>query len=291
MFKQRAMVRLVMANPVSLESTGNFVAPSKREAVLERIVHVPVDTPAKSQEQTSKRGTGRHARRTIIAVALAAIALIAAPAFALQHFLAQHKIEFGTSEPAPPIVQKQFNELFNDNAPPDMNPEVEPLSTRGVGDFNIDGRISTLWVAPTKRGGFCMEFTDLGGGCRSTRLPTAIPPSLATDEVQPWLIDAAVMRSLPGSPGTRAIFGSLIAPAAARLELAYEDGTTTAIPFVWVSEPINAGFFVFVVPVTHRAEGGRPSTLTAYDASGKVLARTEESIRAGWRSPPTTTHR
>ena len=51
--------------------------------------------------------------------------------------------------------------------------------------------------------------------------------------------------------------------------LSYADGTSEEVPFVWVSAPIDAGFFVLY-------PANRPAKLTLYDSRGEVIAR--ESI-------------
>src|SRR5205823_1125071 len=57
------------------------------------------------------------------------------------------------------------------------------------------------------------------------------------------------------------------------LEVWYADGTTAEIPFVWVTQPIDAGFYLYRVPNAHRVEAARPTAVTLYDGHGKTLAR------------------
>jgi hypothetical protein len=53
----------------------------------------------------------------------------------------------------------------------------------------------------------------------------------------------------------------------------YADGEEAEIPVVWVSPPIDAGFFLFWVPDGRRTAGRHVTALTAEDADGRVLAR------------------
>ena len=66
--------------------------------------------------------------------------------------------------------------------------------------------------------------------------------------------------------------GNIFDKAAARLEIRYRDGSRTTVPFVWVSQPISAGVFVFPIPTTHRKHGHEPSALTVFSAIGRQLA-------------------
>jgi hypothetical protein len=59
----------------------------------------------------------------------------------------------------------------------------------------------------------------------------------------------------------------------------FKDGATVDVPFVWVSEPIDAGFAVYRVPDAHRRAATRPVSLALYDAHGKLIAR--DLIRGG----------
>jgi hypothetical protein len=59
--------------------------------------------------------------------------------------------------------------------------------------------------------------------------------------------------------------------------LEYADGEESAIPVVWVSPPIDAGFFIFWVPAEHQSLGRHAVALVAEDADGKAVAR--EPIR------------
>ena len=57
------------------------------------------------------------------------------------------------------------------------------------------------------------------------------------------------------------------------VELSFEDGSTVDIPLVWVSAPVDAGFFIYSVPASHWQPGHLPTTLVARDSEGKSVAQ------------------
>jgi hypothetical protein len=77
-----------------------------------------------------------------------------------------------------------------------------------------------------------------------------------------------------GAPLYVKTVGGDIAVARARtLWIEYEDGSATQLPFVWISKPIDAGFFLFGVPAGHRVPGSRVRSVAVHDSAGRVLAR------------------
>jgi hypothetical protein len=65
--------------------------------------------------------------------------------------------------------------------------------------------------------------------------------------------------------------GYLTYASGARLEVTYQDGERALIPFVWVTTPIRAGFFVYAL-TSHRRAGHRPAVVTLFDRRGRQLA-------------------
>jgi len=93
-------------------------------------------------------------RRWVLAAAIVGVIVVAVTAaftFGLPI------LDFGKAQKAPPEsrVVKNFA-VLDQGAPPGMATDVIPNETRKVATFGN----ATLWVAPTKQGGFC---TDLGG--------------------------------------------------------------------------------------------------------------------------------
>jgi hypothetical protein len=152
-----------------------------------------------------------------------------------------------------------------------MDPGVIPNSARRVLELSHDGKVSVLWVAPTKGGGFCFEWTDVGGGCVKDRTVPSAEPEPSSGDVDPFVLGLLV------SPDARGVLqhfdGHLMAPEAERLLVEYADGEETEIPFVWVSRPIDAGFYLYSVPTEHRRPGHQVTAITAEDEDGGVVAR------------------
>lgn len=122
-----------------------------------------------------------------------------------------------------------------------------------------------LLVAPTNTGGFCTSLAGPygGAGCfTAARERSRLDPGLTGD-----------------AGGPIAFNGTFFDSRGTRLEVQYEDGRSTAVPIIWVSTPIDAGFFVFKIPSAHRRPGHRPLTISLLSASGSRLARAQVGPR------------
>jgi hypothetical protein len=210
----------------------------------------------------------RSARARRRSLALAVMALVAAvgvgiaSAYAFGHPI----IDFGKAEKGPTTIVNDFGSL-EVGAPEGMAPGVLPHEARKITSVSIDGKEHVLWVAPTKQGGFCEQWSDLFGGCRDDR----------HDEFAKHIDITAAGIDLLG--------GSFFQSAGVRLVLSYADGTSDEIPFVWVSAPIEAGFYLFRVPDAHRVAGNRPSALSLLDDRGRVIAREPIDSSASFTPP------
>jgi hypothetical protein len=203
----------------------------------------------------------RRARRRPLRLAVAGGALALAGVVGVGAALGLYRdvLPFGSLQPAPAPVVRSFSG-FDVGAPAGMAPGVIAGEARKVVELRLStGKNWILWVAPTRSGGFCMQH-----GCDRDR---AIPfsPGLAV-------------------PGPVSPTGEILAPpvifegdtlihGASKLRVEFEDGTSARTPLVWVSAPIDAGFFVYEVPEAHWAAGHRPVALVLEDANGKELAR------------------
>jgi hypothetical protein len=188
----------------------------------------------------------------VTALAVATISCLGiAAAYAFDHPI----VDFSSAPKGPAKVVNDFGSL-EVGAPEGMAPGVLPHEARRITSVTIDGKAHVLWVAPTKQGGFCEQWSDSFGGCRANR------HDRFADR-----IDVTY-----GGAGPDFLGGSFFQSAADNLELAYADGTTEEIPFVWVTAPIDAGFYLFRVPDAHRVDGHRPAEMRLYDARGKLLA-------------------
>jgi hypothetical protein len=85
-----------------------------------------------------------------------------------------------------------------------------------------------------------------------------------------------------GPYGMTVLNGSFFQTNGDRLELKYADGQTNDVPFVWVTAPINAGFYLYRVPDAHRRAGHQPISVTLYDSSNNVID--QEQVLGG--QPP-----
>jgi hypothetical protein len=114
-----------------------------------------------------------------------------------------------------------------------------------------------LWVAPRRDGGFCFAIYHAGASC--------VPP----DFTPLWVNQRGFTRS-----GIALEFaGTITDPRATTIEANYKDGSHDDVPFIYVSPPINAGFFIFGVPNEHLSHESELVAVTALDQNGHVLAR------------------
>jgi hypothetical protein len=131
---------------------------------------------------------------------------------------------------------------------------------RRVATLFVSGREHVLLVAPTAEGGFC---TSLSGPYGATGCPLTAVVRGPEGVLAPDLVGAA--------SGPIMFNGYLTFPSGARLEVTYQDGERALIPFVWVTTPIRAGFFVYDL-TSHRRPGHRPALVTLFDGRGRQLA-------------------
>jgi hypothetical protein len=67
----------------------------------------------------------------------------------------------------------------------------------------------------------------------------------------------------------------------------FADGTTTALPLLWVSKPIDRGFYLYQLTRAQEKPGHRPTALLALDKHGHLLARETSAFRLPppWSNP------
>jgi hypothetical protein len=201
------------------------------------------------------RRTRTASRRRIVgAVGVAAVVIAGtASAFALVH----PSIDFLSAQKGPDNVVTDFGKIAVSAPPGWPVGTVEPDQTRQITTVTLDGVAHVLYLAPATAGGFCEEWSNTGGtdctGARRTSGDNQI--GVATSG-----------RSLIGT----FVSGWFFQQAGARIEISFADGATDEIPFVWVTDPINAGFFIYRVSDAH---DGRPTSLALYGDNGDVIAR------------------
>jgi hypothetical protein len=208
------------------------------------------------------RRAGGPSPRLVAAVALAVLlgVLLATPALGLR----DQVVHFFTGDRRPPEVIVKMFENMNVTGPGVAEPHILAGKAREVMSVPISGYGKwTVWVAPTQAGGFCMTHGRCVGD-RSIRFDATLVGTGSSRGVSPqW-----------GSPDVHVIFdGYVDVEGAADLFVRFEDGSSTRIPLVWVTPPIEAGFFVYEVPKKHWKIGARPVAFVIKDAKGKELAR------------------
>jgi hypothetical protein len=181
----------------------------------------------------------RRNRRTI-ASAVAAAAIVAAPTLVV----ATRVIDFGSAEPAPADYRAVF-ERFNESIP---GPAVEASETRVVSRPMIHGRRHLLMVAPRHGRGYCFGLIEHGRGGSF------------------FCADAGEPVSAGGGNG--AYFGSVGSREAAHVDVLYKNGAPIGADVIWISGPINAGFFALGIPRCPRPRG-----VVVSDSEGRELAR------------------
>jgi hypothetical protein len=231
-----------------------------------------------------RRRAGLSTRRRPVWIALAAAVaagavLLATPALGLRGRIVQL---FEESDPASQPIIRAF-ETFDTAVPQNMDaPGVIAEQTREVIEIPVaPRREAVMWVAPTTRGTFCTLVgvrkvgapgNGGGGGCvegatgfsAGMGIPGPVSP---TGEI----LEPPVL-----------VYGTVQMEAATTLEIRFEGGSSESVPLVWVSEPLDAGFFVYSVPRAHWQEGRRPTALVVLDEEGHELARDTELVRMGW---------
>lgn len=209
-----------------------------------------------------RRSRRMHRRRVafVLAATVGAIVL-AAPALGLHRVI----VDWFHADRASDRTQLEFLQL-GVLAPKGMDPGVIPGSARKVLTAHTSRGTYTLSVAPTKAGGFCLQWSNYVGGC--TRKQSF--PDKAGD-LNAWALGTSTEVDEEGTVSV--VSGTLLGDDIERLVVEYEDGDGAEIPFVWVSAPIDAGFYLFEIPVEHRARGARATALVATDGEGEEVAR------------------
>ena len=190
----------------------------------------------------------RRRRRLILAAAVVAAA-VAAPALAI----ATGVIDFSSAAPAPMPVKVLFNQLATLSGPSIPGPITAP--PRLVYTFHTSSGSFDLAVAPAANDGWCWVVVGRDGTCNTRdgglNYGANQPPPVGTE---PLLID-----------------GSIAAAGVTRIAITFEDGSTLDLPFVQVSAPIDADFFLYEIPANHWTRGTRPATIAAYNSNGTII--------------------
>jgi hypothetical protein len=225
---------------------------------------------------TWRGGSFRRQLSLVAAAVVVLVLLVVGVAFTFG--LGLPVLDFGQAQKAPPQsrVVKNFA-VLDQGAPPGMATDVIPNETRKVATFGNE----TLWVAPTRQGGFCM---DLGGEGGCDRLGT-VPLNVSWATEHTGSLGARSDASYHGLPVVDQVSGDINARWADALEIRFEDGDVIKPHVIWVSKPIEAGFFVQPIPLAHRRPGHLLSAVVALDRNGELVA-SDSLDRNRFNAPP-----
>jgi hypothetical protein len=162
-----------------------------------------------------KRGRVSRLRLALTALALAVAFVLVAPALGLD----LPALDFWKAEKAPPRVVEDFDSL-SEGAPAGMDPGAVSGEARKVTTVVLDDGPHTLWVAPTRSGGFCVNWTKAGGGC--DKLGT-IPLSVSWSARGPIRVGSGGVPDVSSTSFTR-LSGHVNADYAEAVEIRFVDG-------------------------------------------------------------------
>ena len=220
-----------------------------------------VDHPAENPNWLEvRRRAGSPRRRGWLLVPLAAGMAAIAVGSALG--LYEQLVDFVSAEPAPERVVVQFGQMGVRSRITLGGPQVRAGEARKITEATFRGKRHALFVAPTEDGGFCWVWEKLMGSCGRT----AVGQSKLTQPLSAGWLDSP-------SGGPARVSGHVLDPAITRVEVVYEDGGRDAVSVVWVSEPIDAGFFFFETSSEHLRVGHRAKALVGLNDDGDEVAR------------------
>ena len=220
----------------------------------------------RSEHLRAQLETGEDRRRMAFVLAAAALvlaaALLATPALGLGDYFS-HLLAAGEPAHRPPeLIQRMFQNMYD--ARPDDATGVIPGKARIAIRLTIPGYgHKTLWVAPTRAGGYCSTL-----GCNRTRSKPF--------ETQVQIGGPTSVHSAPTNGSrdhTVFIQGDTTLRKAQGIVIRFENGEVDRPPLVWVSKPIDAGFFLYLLPKSHWEPGRRPIAVVVSDGRGHELAR------------------
>ena len=226
------------------------------DTLLAERLSLLVDPPAAGDWADVRRRIGRARRRRTLAtfaIVTAALAIAAPAALGLRGF-----VDFFSAEPAPEDVRLDFARL-DLGAPKGMATGVIARETRKVPVQLAGGGQTFVWVAPTRKGGFCYLWAHQVGGCRTRS--GGVGAGFSTSRLN------------AGAATIGRIHGATTLGDAHRLVLRFADDTNVELPLTWVSPPIDAGFYSYEVPASRTPPERRPEELLLYGEGDDVIAR------------------
>ncbi|HEU5370906.1 MAG TPA: hypothetical protein VFU51_00800 [Gaiellaceae bacterium] len=230
-----------------------------------------------------RTGYGRSVllRRRWPLVAIGVTAVLAAilavtPAWAL----VRDVLPFWGQPSAPSSVKVDFSHLnrLPRGLPAGMSPHAVSGDAREIEQATIGGETKTLWVAPaTGHSHFCWVWgPHLAGGCPSLAEPLGvmfmtIPPHDPSQPAQTTNIPAHSGYPEHGVPFW--VTGSALSSGVSDVVIRFSDGSSVHPHIVWVSAPINAGFFAYDIPSDRQSSEDHATAIEAYDGDGKLVSK------------------
>jgi hypothetical protein len=231
------------------------------------------DALARASSRTSPaRSIGMRRRgpvAAIAAVAVLAAIVVATPAWGV----VRDVLPFWDQPSAPSSVKVEFASL-NVGAPTGMSPQAVSDDTREVEQVTLGGATRTLWVSPAKDGGFCFIWLPgAGGGCSPSDEPLTTEAMLvpAHDPNQPAQT-TGIPEDTQDVSVPEWITGDVTAPTT-DVAIYFSDGSTVHPRIVWVSAPINAGFFAYDVPASKQSSTVHVTEVNAYNQDATLVKR------------------
>lgn len=217
-----------------------------------------------------RRNTALRGRAPIRLALAGAVAIVALTASAVAFGWPGAFVDFFEARPAPQSV-KAFFVGHNAPIPSGVSPGTELGQPRKIMTAIFDANhlppthptLHTLYVAPRTDGGFCFLWTTFGGSC-------ADPENAARARTEPGARPVGFTWLESDYAG---FVDGWVRGDAKTVDAHFADGATAAIPITWVSAPISAGFFAYVVPPSHLTRADPLTAVVALDANGGVVAR------------------
>jgi hypothetical protein len=261
------LTELRRSNPISLDDARRLAESFGLQA---RVLSLRDEPPTPQVRRRSRRS----ALLVVVAALVLLVAiLVATPAWAL----IRDVLPFWDQPTAPQSVRLEFSSL-NLGAPPGMSPNAASGDTREIGRFTLGGVTRTLWVAPARNEGFCVLWLPRGGGgCSTAGLPLStgamlVLPHAPTEPAQTPFTPSQI-RTLMRKGVPEWITGDVTAGTVSEVLIRFSDGHTVRPRIVWVSAPINAGFFAYDVPADEQSTRAHVTAVDAYDRNGRLVRR------------------
>jgi hypothetical protein len=215
---------------------------------------------------------GRARRYLLIAVVATIAFVVAVPALGVPQRVANL---FEIGDRAPVHTERLFSTLDR-GAPPGLETHVIPRTARKALTAALpEGATATLWLAPTSKGGYC-ELIDLFRADGVSR--GGAGPACTGGDGEPGfgMIAPGPVSREGVLEGPLVVHGHIRDKAAVAARIRFENGTSADRPLTWISEPIDAGFFVFGAPRSNWRAGQLPLDAQFVDANGDAVGRRVE---------------